>query len=204
MFDNFSGRVTDSLVHNQIINIEDRDIYCYGVQQGLVAVLNFATTLLIGCMYGMPWESIIYMICYIPLRHYAGGFHAKTPARCFVFSTFMLFSVLSAMKWVRINGPICIITTLSMLVLIYLISPVQDKNKPLDNDEQCTYRKRARIIAGSEAVAVLALVFADKLYCACCIMWCLNVMAIMMLMGSWKNRLLKIKINSIDRKGKTT
>ena len=188
MFDNFSGRVTDSLVQNQIIDIEDRDIYCYGVQQGLVAVLNFATTLLIGCLYGMFWESIIYMICYIPLRHYAGGFHAKNPARCYVFSIFMLFSILSAMKWVGFSSQICIIITLSMLVLIYIMAPVANRNKPLDSIEYGIYRNRARIITGIETAIVSALIIFNKLYFANCIMWCLFLTVIMMSMGLSKDR----------------
>ena len=191
MFENFSGRVTDALVHNQIINIEDRDIYCYGVQQGLVAVLNFATTLLIGCLYGMPWESIIYMICYIPLRHYAGGFHAKTPARCYVFSIFMLFSVLLALKYIILSRRICCILVLFALLYIFVCAPVADYNKPLDDTEYHVYHKYATIVAVIEVGITLICLVSSLLYLAKCIAYCLIITVIMMTLGIGKNILMR-------------
>lgn len=186
MFDNFSGRVTDSLVHNQIINIEDRDIYCYGVQQGLVAVLNFATTLLIGCLCGMLWESILYMISYIPIRHFVGGFHAKTPVRCYLFSIFMLFSVLLAMKWIDLSSSICGLILMLSLIFIGIFAPVADQKKPLDQKEHRVYHIRAIIITGIEvSIALVCLVLKMGTY-ASCISWCLVLVIIMMGLGMAK------------------
>ncbi len=202
MFDNISDKVTDSLIQNQIINNEDRELYYYGVQQGLVAVLNFITTIIIGCLCGMLWESIIYMISYIPLRHFAGGFHARTPARCYVFSILMLFSVLSAMKWAVFSSVICGLIALLSFSIISLLAPVPDRNKPLDNTEHFVYRNRARMIAGIEVIIVLLLIWQNKVYLASCISWCLIVTVIMMWMGHRKKRLFKLEVNTVKKKGK--
>ena len=202
MFDNISDRVTDSLIQNQIINIEDRELYYYGVQQGLVAVLNFITTIIIGCLCGMLWESIIYMISYIPLRHFAGGFHAKTPTRCYIFSILMLFSVLSAMKWVVFSCTICSVIAILTFSIIFLSAPVADRNKPLDSTEHYVYRNRARMIAGIEMIIVLVLIWKNKMHLACCISWCLILTVIMMWMGLSKNHLFKREVNTVIKKGK--
>lgn len=189
MFDATSEKITDSLIHNEVIAIEDRDIYCYGIQQGLVAALNFITTLIIGCLCGMFFESIIYMISYIPLRHYAGGFHAKTPIRCYVFSIFMLFSVLLAMRWVNLSSSICSLIIFLSLFFIGIFAPVADHNKPLDQMEHKVYHKRSIIIAGIEAfVAFISLALKYETYTSC-IAWCFVLAIIMMGLGMVKARL---------------
>ncbi|MBR6599278.1 MAG: accessory gene regulator B family protein, partial [Oscillospiraceae bacterium] len=33
-----------------------------------------------------------------PLRNFAGGYHARTPERCYVFSVILIFAVLLAMN----------------------------------------------------------------------------------------------------------
>lgn len=58
MFAKFSECITQSLIDNQIIESEERELYRYGIQQGLTIVLNLVTTLLIGLLCDMIWQSI--------------------------------------------------------------------------------------------------------------------------------------------------
>jgi len=71
-------RVTDELVSNKIINSEDSELYTYGLQQGALMFLNILTIVFVGRMLGMLWQSVVFMVTYIPLRTYAGGYHART------------------------------------------------------------------------------------------------------------------------------
>lgn len=71
-------RITDILVNNEIIIVENRNLYTYGLQQGLLMILNVATFLGIGIVLNMVWESIIFPLTFVPLRSNAGGYHAET------------------------------------------------------------------------------------------------------------------------------
>lgn len=191
MFSKISNALTEALVQSHIIAVEDRDIYYYGIQQGLIALLNFVTTLILGCLCGLIWESIIYMFSYIPLRHYTGGFHAKSPARCYVFSILLLLFVLSAMKQFRLSCATCCVIAASAFIIISILAPVEDHNKPLDSIERQVFRKRASLISGIESTIVVVSLEMHAIYIARCISWCLVIAVIMMGIGIAKNHLIK-------------
>ena len=101
----------------------------------------------------------------------------------------MLFSVLSAMRWVDLNVLICFVIIVVSLIWIILFSPVYDRNKPLDNTECRVYCNRAIIIAGVEAAIACASVMVGLVHLARCISWCFIVATVMMGMGLVKNHL---------------
>ena len=75
-------KATDLMVRNEIISSEDREIYVYGLKQGLILLINILTTLLIGFAFNKTTETIVFLASYIPLRVYAGGYHARTQMGC--------------------------------------------------------------------------------------------------------------------------
>jgi accessory gene regulator B len=78
------------LVNNDIINNDEKIIYKYGIEQGSLIVINIITTVIIGMLFGMVIESIVFMFTYIPLRTYAGGYHAKNQLLCYFISIIMI------------------------------------------------------------------------------------------------------------------
>lgn len=187
MFTEVSERLTQSLITNQIIQSDNRELYRYGIQQGLTMILNLATTLLIGVLCGMLWQSIVFYMTYIPLRSYAGGYHAKTPVRCYLFSIAMMFTILSAMRWVSVTNLICSIMLLLSLVCVFLLAPVADHNKPLDDTEQNVYRHRARVIAVSEIIIAFACFFLHQESVMRCIALSMMCISIILISGWIKN-----------------
>ena len=77
MFTRISEYITQQLENENIIS-ENREIYRYGIQIGLVITLNLITSLLIGAIFGELIFSILLLAVYIPLRTYSGGYHAST------------------------------------------------------------------------------------------------------------------------------
>jgi accessory gene regulator B len=116
---------------NKIITADDEDICQYGIQQLFTMTINMICTIILGVVYGLLVESVLIVAFYIPLRSYAGGFHAKTPIRCFVYSLIMMFLLLSVIKFLAFGNAICFIIIIMSSILIFYISPVPDKNKPL-------------------------------------------------------------------------
>ena len=133
-----------ALINRNIIKEEDKEIYSYGFNQILFMILNFITILIIGILFNMLFETIIFIITYIPIRIYAGGYHARTQTKCYIFSVFMLISALYIIK-LQLMSNILIIILLSIIssIIILSLAPVEDKNKILDEKEIETYRKIA-------------------------------------------------------------
>ena len=152
MFSSIAEKITMHLEANNAFKSEDRAIYRYGIQQGLSIMLNLSTTLLLGIVTGMIWESIIFLAAYMLLRRYAGGFHAKTPARCYIYSSAMVLFALLGIKYVFDSILISICMFIVGSLIIFLFSPIEDKNKPLDAAEQLVYQKRTRFYLIVEVV----------------------------------------------------
>ena len=72
MFTRISEYITQQLENENIIISENREIYRYGIQIGLVITLNLITSLLIGAIFGELIFSILLLAVYIPLRTYSG------------------------------------------------------------------------------------------------------------------------------------
>lgn len=157
MFSSIAEKITIHLESNNAFKSDDRAIYQYGIQQGLSIMLNLSTTLLLGIVTGMIWESIIFLAAYMLLRRYAGGFHAKTPARCYIYSSVMVLLALLGIKYMCNSILISICMFIVGSLIIFLFSPIEDKNKPLDAAEQLVYQKRTRFYLIVEVVLDMAM-----------------------------------------------
>ncbi|MGF7050755.1 accessory gene regulator B [Paenibacillus sp. DS2015] len=137
------------------IKEDEKDLYAYGLQQGLIIILNILTTVAIGLFSGMFWQSILFMAAYLPLRSFAGGYHANTQLLCYLYSIILTSTVLMAIKLIPWTNPMCLGLALFAGVIIFILGPVEDSNKPLDQIEIATYRKRTRAILLVELVIIL-------------------------------------------------
>lgn len=146
MFYKLSDQVTSKIQEYAAISNENREIYRYGIQQGLILLLNVATTLIISIAFGMVMECLVYMIAFIPLRVYAGGYHARTHILCFIYSAIQIFAVLLIIKLLPYTAIVYSTLDLVGFLSVYILSPVADVNKPLDDKEMIVYRRRSLII----------------------------------------------------------
>lgn len=180
-------RLTDYLVINEIIRYEEREIYSYGLHQGFLIIINIITTMLVGFLLGGFWEIIIFMVAYIPLRIYGGGYHARTQLRCYFFSIVLIVGALFLIKTIPI-------TTLSILTIsiiagmtVYLLAPVEDKNKVLSDKENIIYRRKTRTILAIEILIVLALYVAGLKQFSLVISIAIFVLSLMLIGGKLTN-----------------
>lgn len=195
IFAMLSHKIGNNLVHSNVIKEEDAEIYIYGINQILVSVLNVSSALIIGLVFDMFLESIIFMAAYIPLRSFAGGYHAKTPLRCYILSLIMITIILAGIKYLPVANIVYYSVLAATVLIVFLLSPVEDKNKPLDEIEQKVYKKSAIIISAVEIVICLIfrLINLDSLFIAGT--YSFVMLSVMLISGKFKNYLSKkIKI----------
>lgn len=68
MFYKASIYIADILEQQNKFTADDKELYRYGIQQGLNLALNILTTLIIGCLCGMFYSSVLFLVSYMPLR----------------------------------------------------------------------------------------------------------------------------------------
>lgn len=183
-----AGKIGNNLVRSSVIKEEDAEIYIYGINQILVSVLNVSSALIIGLVFGVFFEVTVFMTAYIPLRSFAGGYHAKTPLRCYIFSVIMLIVVSIGMKYLYMTEWVYYVVLAAAASVVLILSPVEDRNKPLDETEHKVYKRRTVLIMTVELVIALLLKLAvlDTLFVA--IVYSFIVLSLMLVTGKVKNR----------------
>ena len=166
MIKGISAYIADLLVKNEKITENEHDIYSFGIRQGINILINLITILFFGILFGEIWQSLIFTIAYVPLRSYAGGFHAKTPTRCYVFSCCLISAVLLAIKYLLPEDFICSSLLVAGGIITILLAPVDTVNKRLDQVERRVYRNRTLIIVAMEIIVyVFSFIFtAEMIY----------------------------------------
>ena len=81
MFSVLAKAISSEKVNNEVIQPEDEPIYTYGIQQSFSIMLNLISTFAIAWLFHQLLATTILMLAFIPLRSFAGGFHASTPMR---------------------------------------------------------------------------------------------------------------------------
>ncbi len=193
MFFKIAEIITQKLEKSNTIQSENRELYLYGLEQGFTIILNVVTVVVIGLILKALPQALLFMVFYFPLRGYAGGFHARTHIRCYVYSMAIVVLILLAIKFVSITNLIYTLIAITSSVVILCLAPVQDYNKPLDKTECKVYKLRTQIVWIIEAfVFTLSMYFHLKTL-AYCISWAFTIMAFVLCLGVINNRFQFVK-----------
>lgn len=130
---------------------ETLELYEYAIYITLSGLFHILTVLLLGICFNMLIESVVFYGSFILIRKFAGGYHAKTPTRCYLFSVLVSIAVLCSIRAVyafySIHLLVCLLfVELICALFVFLIAPLQSDNKPLDEKEINLYKKVVRVI----------------------------------------------------------
>lgn len=144
MFHNLAVDIAFLLIKNKIVDIQHREVYVYGLEVILLNGGLLVTFLIISLLCGEMMNFLAYLIFFLPMRLFSGGYHAETSERCFVLSTIMFgvsiattkFFPLLYLNWKWIAAGV------ASIIIILALSPMINENNPLTKVQQ----KRNRII----------------------------------------------------------
>lgn len=130
---------------------ETLELYEYAIYIILSAFLHIVTIVILGLCFNLLMESIVFYSSFILIRKFAGGYHAKTLTRCYLFSVFLSIIMLYLIKFIsNFNSKflfVFIMIELLCVVLISIISPLDTDNNPLNSCEKKIYGKISSFIA---------------------------------------------------------
>lgn len=145
-------RLFDSLITRQIsmgtIKEEERELYRYGYVILCEWGFNLGIAVIIGALTASMKTTMIFLLSVMPLRSFAGGYHAKSPVKCAIISNVALLLVIGLSKWLSIlpisQGAVLI----PEIILFGYISghvPVDSPGKPLSDRDKHIYGICARV-----------------------------------------------------------
>lgn len=147
-----------------IIKEEEREIYRYGISNGMVILLNLFTALLIGIFSGHLLSAALFTLFFMLLRSYSGGYHSDSRVFCYLASSaVLLVPVYTSEVMERIPAGLVAAILLAASAVIFILSPMDSPKRKLDAEEKKHFGKRARLILTAE-LAVFGLLYGFRYY----------------------------------------
>lgn len=137
MFKSYASKITSFLIENKEIEQEDYEVYKYGFEVLIAFILNISIVLIIGLLFNKVFYSIVFLVCYCPIRQFAGRYHANNYTKCLLVFTFIFILTINTSSRVEsqiYTLMIFIISTLSYIG-IFILAPLEHRNNPLTLSE---------------------------------------------------------------------
>ena len=175
--------LSNYFVKNKIILSEDKNIYKYGAEVTISSILGILVIVIISAFLGKIQDGILFLLCFIPIRVYTGGYHANTYIKCnFIFIIVFLLIILGSSNLPEVfEIQISIFVGIVSLVLIILLSPIENKHKPICSDEKKKYKKISITISSLWFIFSVILLFIFDINLLSLIMLIMFSIAILMI-----------------------
>jgi accessory gene regulator B len=211
MYKKIADNLSNSLVSSGAISGSDVRVYSYAAELLLSSITGLVICVGIGILFGSPLGSVIFLVIYCPLRQFSGGYHAANHIACaaifcllFLGNTLVAHNVIA--KITDSEGMLLILLIVAGLsvVVINLFSPVEDRNKPLDQNEVVKFKKKTRVLSIAAFILIIILVklnFLEASYYACSAVLILSILLVMGIISNLrgeKNEKVVCKICSVD------
>ena len=188
------NKVVKFMADSNVIEKDECEIYLFGCQLIEELVISFAVFTVISLLFHQFTETLIFVVAFSLIRRYAGGYHADNFITCLVISCaiIVLFNVCMTIAIDSVFAFRYGIMLISASVIVF-ISPVDNPNKKLSQDERKVYRKYTISFLFFEAIIVLVLECFSLYKYEICIMYSWFVLFISLIFGIVKNTNRTIK-----------
>ena len=148
MIGQLSHRFVGWLSKNRTIQDTELALYEYIVRNILFSAIPIVMVLGLGIFLGCVPESLLFILPFILLRKFCGGFHLKSRATCIAVSVLVLAFFLVVIREIlsRELFGLTVISVLAASALICVLSPVDSKKRALSEKEYSFFRKTSRIV----------------------------------------------------------
>ena len=147
-----SRKVVEWLYGHGIIERSESNIYVYAYELLISSTISIFLILIASCVCGNIWYSLAFLLGFIPLRIYLGGYHASSHFNCYLaFLSVFLASVVLSYQIVATYG-FRLITTCLLFIIAFLYAPVEAKNKRLPTEKKRKYRHISICLTGFDVI----------------------------------------------------
>ncbi len=150
-------KTTDCLEKQGLIEPDQSEVYVYGMTLLISSAATLFATLLIGLTFHMLPDVLVFLLFFVPVRIFSGGYHASSYLRCFLTFMFILgsFIVIQRNLPERAVLPSIVITSLISLFLIFKFAPVSHPNAPIREKDWIRFKRINRMICIIEISSIL-------------------------------------------------
>ncbi|MBE6845650.1 MAG: hypothetical protein E7508_08090 [Ruminococcus sp.] len=167
MIERLAEKITRFIYRNTTNDSEMFEVYKYGVEITISSFLNISLILLCSLVISDILAGIAFLISFIILRSFTGGYHAKTYFMCnglFVLTFLIVYAINCLLNMLSLPFRVLEMLVLLNCMPIILFAPIENKQKRLDEQKKKNLRIKAVITFIIISVAALALCFFNNKY----------------------------------------
>lgn len=134
------------LIQNSIISNKYYDVYVYGMELLFSFLFSISIIMFIGILTDSLLPTITYLIIFITLRNFTGGYHANTYFKCKMVSIIVYSLSMISTRYINVSTAGYIILGIIGYLTIYILAPVENPNKPLTASEHKKHKMISLIL----------------------------------------------------------
>lgn len=197
MIEKLASKSAESFIKMPNTRYDKIEIYKYGFFVLYSNILFILLSMLLGAVFGVFLQGIIFYVAFFSIRQYAGGYHASTETRCEVMSTLSILAciiVIRLSKTYNFQFALLIISAVSA-VCIAILCPLDTPEKPLSEKELKYFRKISWLILSTIALAEIISYFVQLkwlqiFFTPCCLSLILE--SLLLVLGKLKKLIFNI------------
>lgn len=134
-------------------------ICTYGIVLFFTSILEISAVLIISIFVKNFIGTVVFLIGFLSVRIYAGGYHANTKLRCFLIllAVYALFSFALIIEIQVIYKYAMIIIPIINVLCVWRWSPLKNRNKTLNKNERNHFRNISVVLSVVEGLTVVVL-----------------------------------------------
>ncbi len=144
MENKIANHLSQKLVTLSIIPSKYKEVYTYGIELILSFMISVMSIIVIGAICNRVIASFIFLLIFIALRRYTGGYHADTHFKCKIWTiSIYLIVIIFSEIFIMINILCRMLLYIIGIFIILSYAPIDNPNKSLARQS----RKKHKIIS---------------------------------------------------------
>lgn len=142
LVDSISNRISQTLFEANSISQKEIPIYNYCLSYFFENLIYCIYILFLAFITGQLWNGLLIILIFLPLKIFAGGYHAKTQKQCYFFSYGMVLCILFIVPYFHNTFTIAwvILYTICSILIVYL-APIDTPNKQIKRQKKNALKK---------------------------------------------------------------
>lgn len=144
MIDKLSNSVLGYLLNKEVIRNDNivKEYYKYGIEITISSIISLLLIFVIGAGTNCIFESIVFLVFFIPIRQYTGGYHANTYFKCNLSMCIIFSSVIIIYKnlYCNMQEYSCLAVSILCSIVYIIFCPVENLKKPICPQKRKSYK----------------------------------------------------------------
>lgn len=153
-------KIYESLVKRGTINEDFREVYIYGLELILSFLISTSIILTVGFISKRIVQTLVFLVLFIGIRRFTGGYHADTYLKCQCFTVSTYIAVLLFSIYTQPPFYMHILMWAFGFIMILRFAPIENPNKPLTDKEKARHKRTSLILYSLSSIVGLSISYA--------------------------------------------